>query len=86
VILDKKDLTAKRGCEFGKSETTVATTNNKKDTQMSNLNTLKLTDAKKPTQIPQVLQRRNKLIKHYSGTFKTQINTALTKVKTPLVI
>ena len=30
---------------------------------MSNLNTLKLTDAKKPTQIPQVLQRRNKLIK-----------------------
>lgn len=34
-----------------------------KDTQMSNLNTLKLTDAKKPTQIPQVLQRRNKLIK-----------------------
>jgi hypothetical protein len=34
-----------------------------KDTRMSNLNTLKLTDAKKPTQIPQVLQRRNKLIK-----------------------
>ena len=30
---------------------------------MSNLNTLKLTDAKKPTQIPQVLQRRNKLAK-----------------------
>lgn len=30
---------------------------------MTNLNTLKLTDAKKPTQVPQVLQRRNKLLK-----------------------
>ncbi|MDH6504207.1 DUF6641 family protein [Polynucleobacter sphagniphilus] len=30
---------------------------------MSTLNTLKLTDAKKPNQIPQVVQRRNKLAK-----------------------
>ena len=30
---------------------------------MSTLNTLKLTDAKKPNQVPQVLQRRNKLAK-----------------------
>ena len=30
---------------------------------MSTLNTLKITDAKKPNQIPQVVQRRNKLAK-----------------------
>ena len=30
---------------------------------MSTLNTLKLTDAKKPNQVPQVVQRRNKLAK-----------------------
>ena len=30
---------------------------------MSKLNTLKLTDAKKPNQVPQVVQRRNKMAK-----------------------
>jgi hypothetical protein len=36
---------------------------NKKGTQMSTLAALKLTTTKKPSQIPQVLQRRNKLAK-----------------------
>jgi hypothetical protein len=30
VILDKKDVKAKRGCEFGNTETTVAKTHNRK--------------------------------------------------------
>jgi hypothetical protein len=33
-----------------------------------------------------VIGTNAKLNRHKSGTFKTQINTALTKVKTPLVI
>lgn len=38
-------------------------TNTEKDRTMSNLSILKLTDARKPTQVAAVVQRRNKLIR-----------------------
>jgi hypothetical protein len=51
------------GCSFRFFETTVVIRKQRIGLKMTTLATLKLTDAKKPNQIPQVIQRRRKLEK-----------------------
>ena len=51
------------GCSFSVFETTVVIRKQRIGLKMTTLATLKLTDAKKPNQVPQVIQRRRKLEK-----------------------
>jgi hypothetical protein len=52
---------AKRGCPNQKTDHIVSVPINKQEKTMSTLNALKLVNSKKPTSIPPILQRRNKL-------------------------
>ncbi len=54
-------LLAQRGCSFKKADNKLSVPIHLKEKKMSTLNSLKLVNSKKPTSIPPILHRRNKL-------------------------